>query len=129
MGQIPEEIRLIGELPSTISIDATGLPTSIKFDSTDLPSVIRLEVPTDFPTKITIDASAIPTEIKVVGIPDAIELKGNIPSEINIKIPENLEVPLVYKGDPIRIQMDLKGLTGENGEDLPCFALVPCSRK
>jgi hypothetical protein len=76
---------------------------------------------------IKIDASSIPETIKVTGIPESIEVK--IPSEIKAKleIPENLEIPLVYKGGPVPIQFDSSNLFG--AEDRPCFALVPCEPK
>ena len=71
----------------------------------------------------------MPKTIEVTGIPESIEIKGQIPSEIFIKAPENLEVPLVYKGGPIPIQLDMKSLSNGSDEETPCFALVPCPKK
>jgi hypothetical protein len=120
------EIKLINDvLPNTIEIKADNIPKSIKLDSSSLPSSISLAVP-DFPS-IKIDASGIPDSIKVVGIPDSIEIK--MPSEITAKLelPENLEVPLVYRGGPVPIQFDASNLSG--GDGAPCFQLVPCDPK
>jgi hypothetical protein len=127
---LPVSIDIVGgdEIPHTIEVKAENLPSSITLDASAVPEAIRLEVPADFPTTIRIDASDIPRTIQVVGIPDSIELKGHIPSEILLKAPENLEVPLVYKGGPIPIQFDMKSFKGEGDEDAPCFAIVPCRK-
>jgi hypothetical protein len=76
---------------------------------------------------IRVDGSEIPDVIKVVGIPDVIEVK--MPSEIvaKLEVPENLEIPLVYKGGPVPIQFDTSNLL--EGEERACFALVPCNKK
>jgi hypothetical protein len=128
---LPTKIEIVNKtnIPNVISLVSYNVPSSIRLDSSSLPSAIKLEVPTNFPTSIFLDASGIPKTIQVVGIPDSIELKGNIPSEIKITAPENLEVPLVYKGGPIPLQFDMKSLKGESGEDMPCFAIVPCPKK
>ena len=121
------EIKLLNEhvIPKSIEIKAIDIPSSITLDTSSLPNFISLVIPT-FPD-IKIDASEIPETIRVVGIPDSIEVK--IPSEITAKleIPDNLEIPLVYKGGPVPIQFDSSNLFG--GEDRPCFALVPCEPK
>jgi len=125
---IPREIRIVNDtyIPKTIAIIADNIPQSIKLESDNIPSIIHLIIPDNFPKSISIDASGIPDKIQVVGIPESIELKGHIPSEITIKAPENLEIPLVYKGGPIPIQFNMDNLIGANGEDMPCFAIVPC---
>jgi hypothetical protein len=121
------EIKLLNDnvIPKTIEIKAIDIPKSISIDSGNLPSFISLVVP-EFP-EIKIDASGIPEVIQVMGIPDSIEVK--MPSEITAKleIPENLEIPLVYRGGPVPIQFDTSNLLGN--EDRPCFALVPCDPK
>lgn len=124
---LPQQISLIGNVPETIRIDS-DIPSAISLDTSNLPGAIKLEIPSILPA-ISLDTSSLPQTIKVNGIPDTIELKGHIPSEIFVKVPENLEVPLVYKGPPIPIKFDEKAFTGENGEDLPCFAIVPCPKK
>jgi len=121
------EIRILNDnvIPKTIEIKSSDVPKSIVLDSSSLPNFISVMVP-EFPT-IKIDGSSIPDTIKVVGIPDSIEIK--MPSEITAKleIPENLEIPLVYKGAPVPIQFDSSNLLGPEGG--PCFALVPCDPK
>jgi len=54
-----------------------------------------------------------------------------MPSEItaNVKVPDNFEIPLVYRGGPIPVQMDIKNLTGSTDDDTPCFAIIPCAKK
>jgi len=48
--------------------------------------------------------------------------------ESNFKhVPENLEVPLVYRGGPVPVQFDSSSLAAD-GEQV-CFALVPCGKK
>ena len=128
--KIPTKIAVVQEIPIPMVITVESkLPTIITIDGSTLPGFISLSVPDNFPTMISIDASGIPKTIQVIGVPESIELKGNIPSEIKVTIPDNLEIPLVYKGGPIPIKFDEKALLGENGEDLPCFAIVPCPRK
>jgi hypothetical protein len=123
---IVHEFTIINDsLPSKIEVVATNLPTSIRLDSSELPNFISLLVPT-LPD-IKIDASGIPDSIRVVGIPDVINV--NMPSEIKarLELPENLEIPLVYKGGPVPVQFDSSNLLGD--DDRPCFALVPCGSK
>jgi len=127
---LPEKIAIESNIPSVIKLESEqiipnkitieGIPDPIKIDASDIPTAITLEVPEDLPRSIKLDAS---------GIPDFIELRGNIPSEITAKlvVPENLEIPLVYKGGPVPIKLDTTSLVGEN-DDLPCFALVPCKK-
>lgn len=122
---IPEVIEIKGtSIPKSIELDASNVPRAIKLDTSDLPSAIPLEVPKDFGIKL--DASDVPETIQVVGIPDAIELKGEIPKEIiaKLEVPENIEIPLVYKGGPV--PLELKMPKGESDENGPCFMLVPC---
>jgi hypothetical protein len=138
---IPSEIKIISEalIPSSISLDASGLPSSIFLDSSGVPSVIKLEsnipqfiglkIPDNFPTEIKLNASEIPDQIQVVGIPPVIELKGSVPSTIQLVMPEKPEVEMVYRGAPVpldvKIQLDISKVTGD-GQNLNCVAIVPC---
>jgi hypothetical protein len=125
---LPKEIKIVNEavIPQSIKVDAAEIPNSIKLDTSSLPGMISL-VPIDLPSVIRIDGSEIPETIRVVGIPDSIEVK--MPSEIvaRLEIPENIEIPLVYKGGPVPIQFDASNLMG--GDEQACFALVPCNKK
>jgi len=125
IGDIPREIRIYAdtEIPSQIEL-VSQLPSSILLDTSSLPGAIYLEVPEKFPD-ISIVGN-IPTTIQVVGIPDVITIQGSIPSEIIMRPPENLEIPLVFKGGPIPVQFDLKSPSGDTGE-APCFALTRCT--
>ena len=131
--EFPEEMPKIqidvSDLPKTIGIDASEMPKSIFLDASAIPGAILLQVPENFPHQIQIDASSIPANIRVIGIPDSIELKGSLPSEIKLTLPEGLEVPLVYKGGPIPIKFDETMFQNADGEDAPCFAIIPCQKK
>ena len=125
---IPKEIKIINEsvMPSVIKIDSSGLRESIKIDASSIPGHIKL-IPLNIPESIRLDGSEIPDTIKVVGMPDSIEVR--MPSEIvaKLQVPENLEIPLVYRGGPVPIQFDNSNLSGM--DDQTCFALVPCNKK
>lgn len=130
LNPLPNEIRIINEtnLPSSIALSIINLAEAIKVDASSIPTSIDL-VAINLPEKILIDASDIPDKIQVIGIPSAIELKGQIPSEIFVKVPENMEIPLVYKGGPIPVQFDLGKLGDPNDDGPPCFAITPCPKR
>ena len=125
---IPKEIKVVSEsaIPTVIKIDHSEMPKMIKIDASSIPGHIDL-LPVNIPERIVVDGSDIPDVIRVVGIPDSIEVK--MPSEIvaKLQIPENLEIPLVYRGGPVPVQFDNSNLLG--GEEQACFALVPCNKK
>lgn len=126
---IPTEISLITDgLPDVIKV-VSDLPSVVSLDATSLPSIIHVELLQSIPETIMIDATGIPTEIQVTGIPETIELVHNIPERVMLDVPEDLEVPLVYKGGPIPIQFDPQNLSGDLDADTPCFAIVPCPGK
>jgi PKD repeat protein len=126
--RIPSEIRITSdtEIPKSIFLDATSVPTIIQIKS-DIPEFIGLNIPDNFPREIKIDASGIPSQIQVVGIPPVIEINGNIPSTIQLLMPEKPEIEMVYKGSPIdvKIQLDISKITGDD-QKLNCVAIVPC---
>ena len=124
-----DEIKIIHNLPMEIELNSENIPENIKIDSSDIPGVIDLKLDNNFPSVLKIDASGMPENIQVVGIPESIELKGIIPDIINISAPEDLEIPLVYRGGPIPIKFDETAFKNEDGEDFPCFAIVPCPPK
>lgn len=124
--EIPHIIRVESNIPERIVLDASNIPEAIKLDTKDIPEFIKLAIPESWP-EILINASAIPHEIRVVGIPETIELKGTIPSEITIKAPEDLEIPLVYRGGPIPLEFGVKNF-GKDEMDEPCFAIIPCKK-
>lgn len=125
---IPREIRVLPpEQDMVVKLDATEMPKTVTLDASDVPTVIKLQVDENFPKTILLDASQVPDKIQVVGIPPAIEIIGNIPTEIQLKMPENPEIEMVYKGAPLelKITLDTSKLTGE-GETAQCVAIVPC---
>jgi PKD repeat protein len=126
--RLPSEIRIVTEadIPKSIFLDATSVPTIIQIKS-DIPEFIGLNIPEDFPREIKIDASGIPSQIQVVGIPPVIEINGNIPSTIQLLMPEKPEIEMVYKGAPIdvKIQLDISKISGDD-QKLNCVAIVPC---
>jgi hypothetical protein len=125
--ELPKQITIVSEavIPEKIQLEvaAGSIPEAIRLEH-ELPNAIRLEAP-DLPSTITVEG--IPEFIQVKGIPESIEVK--MPSEIvaRLEVPENLEVPLVYKGGPVPMTFDTSNLLGD-GEH-PCFALVPCDPK
>lgn len=124
---MPKEIRVVADsIPDSIAINASSVPNSIAIDASSVPGVISLVAP-DLPSVIKLDGSGIPDLIRVTGVPESIEVR--MPSEIvaRLEVPENLEVPLVYRGDPVPIKFD-SSVISENGEQM-CFALVPCGKK
>lgn len=123
----PREIRIVNDtfIPEKIFIDATKIPSSISLES-NLPTHIKV-VAVDIPSSIYLDGTGIPSAIQVKGIPSFIELIGNIPSEITVKVPENLHIPLVYEGGPIPFRFDSQESTTD--DDQPCFHITPCPKR
>ena len=141
---IPKEIRLMHDLPD--KIDVAGIPDSIKLDApesikldapetikldaTALPEEIKLIVPPDFPSIIRLDATGIPAKIQVEGIPEVIELVHDLPNKIELVMPENPKVEMVYEGSPIelKIQLDIDSALADTSEG-PCVMITPCRTK
>ena len=117
---LPTEIKIVGT-PESIKLDATDIPKSILLDATSLPEAIYL-LPKNIPDVISIDGSDLPRTIKVEGIPSVIELKA--PEYIPLKLPENIEIPLVYKGGPIPVTFDISNFVGA-ASDAPRFVILP----
>ncbi len=112
---VPHSIELISDVPSIIRIEH------------DLPNKIIIESLAKIPSIIKIDGSSIPDTIKVVGFPETIQLVG--PSEIKLTIDEDLEVPLVYRGAPIELKLEMpkEWLADDSTtESKNCFMLIPC---
>jgi hypothetical protein len=124
---MPKEIKVTADsVPRVIAVDASAIPESIRIDSGSIPGFISLVAP-DLPSVIRLEGYRIPESISVTGIPESIEVR--MPSEIvaRLEVPENLEVPLVYRGGPVPVQFDSSSLVAD-GEQV-CFALVPCGKK
>jgi len=131
---LPEVVRIVSDLniPNIIQLIATDIPKTIELVAKSIPESIRLEVPNDFPKSIFLDASGIPESIKVVGIPETITLIHNIPSEIYLRKPEDLQIDMVYKGSPldvnVHVDMTLPRLVGSNDPNAQCVMIVPCPK-
>jgi hypothetical protein len=127
---LPEKINLqfSEKIPDKIELAAPESP--IKLDVSDIPEAIKLEVPKDFPKVITLDASGIPEKIQVVGVPSTIEILHDIPDKIEMVMPENPKVEMVYEGSPIDVKIDLnvEKLMGEGEEGGNCVMIVPCPK-
>lgn len=123
-----KDIKIIGpekSLPNEIEI--TGIQ-EIKIKH-DIPSIIHLE---GLPENINV--MGIPDFLEVRGMPSTIELLGmeKIPSIIQLMMPENPVVNMVYNGDPIefKLKIDKSALMQEDEEGKPkgnCFMFVPCN--
>lgn len=116
-GNIPESISLVMDtmIPSKVEIELIN----------PIPDKILIETVTPIPSRIILEAIGIPDELKVTGIPDTIEIVG-FPDFLQLKMPENPEIELVYRGSPIEMKVDLQSIiTDANGQG-QCFTLVPC---
>jgi PKD repeat protein len=90
---IPSEIKLV--VPTIRDINLRH----------SLPEFIELKAP----ETIKIAADDVPREIFLKpadNFPEFIELRG--PQFIEIKVPDDLAIPLVYKGDPIPLDLNIK---------------------
>lgn len=126
---IPTEIELLGKIPETIKIES-NLPSSIVIEGLDkIPKEINLNINEDFPTEINLNASEIPTEIKVTGVPDTIELIHDLPNQIELVMPEDMKIRMVYEDGPIPLKFETSNPFGNDDDDLPCFTLAPCPKK
>ena len=127
---LPEEIALVNrDIPTTIElISKTVIPERIEVEmSRDIPSRITIETLTPIPERILLEAVGIPTELRVVGIPDTIEVTG-FPEFIPLKMPDNAQIEMVYRGAPIELKVDLQPISANNtnGEQSQCVMIVPC---
>jgi hypothetical protein len=125
---LPSEIKIVNDsfIPSSIFVESK-IPEVIQLKNYDIPEFIPLKVQEDFPREILLNASGVPKEIQVVGVPSVIQLQGYIPSVIQLLMPENPEIELVYKGSPIdvKVELDLTKLNGD-GNKTNCVSIVPC---
>jgi hypothetical protein len=123
-----KDIRILGPetpLPDSISlVSDMKIPERISLEH-NLPETIQLEAPKNL--KLDVE---LPDSIRVTGIPDVIEVMGNIPSIIQLVMPEKPEVEMVYRGSPIemKIEMDSLMTEDEDGNQRQCFMLVPCNK-
>jgi hypothetical protein len=128
---IPDEIQVVNKnIPEQIELIAPGLPKKIELEvSREIPNKIILEIPDPIPHTITLDASGVPKSISVNGIPDIIEVKG-FPDGIPILFPDEMpKIELIYKGSPLEMKITMDNLLSQqNGENRPCFMMVPCPR-
>lgn len=110
---VPSTISVISEIPSIITV-VNNIPNEIKLIGINIPDSIPLEI------------KGLPESIQVKGIPNTIELKA--PESIRLKLDENIEVPLVYKGPPIEMKLEMpKEWTTKNPEaNKQCFMISPC---
>lgn len=121
---IPTEIHVINSLPSSIML-VSDVPSVIRVDH-DIPNRIVVESLSRIPDTIRIEHD-IPDQIRVVGCPETIELV--FPQDkIKLTIDDNLEVPLVYRGSPIEMKIEMpKFFTVDPDEDdgYPRVKIVP----
>ena len=127
---IPAEIRVLHNVPDVIELRATDVPRTIFLKNLDIPDFIELRMADDMPRKLQLELVGLRETIQLVGAPTAIQLVGNIPTQIQLVMPEKPEVEMVYRGDPInvKVHLDMNKLLGES-EDAQCVAIVPCQRR
>jgi hypothetical protein len=123
---LPKEIHVINNsLPSCISV-VSDIPSVIKIEH-DLPNRIVIESIAKIPSVIKIDGSDIPDQIKVVGFPESIELVFPQVS-IPLTLDENLEIPMVFKGAPIELKIEMPKWfqnMDEDDDEYPRVKIVP----
>tara|TARA_Y100000034_G_scaffold38278_2_gene47041 strand:- start:18603 stop:20441 length:1839 start_codon:yes stop_codon:yes gene_type:complete len=112
---LPDSISLVSELK---------IPEKISLEH-NLPETIQLEAPDN----LVFDVN-MPDSLRVTGIPDVIEVMSNIPSIIQLVMPERPEVEMVYRGSPIEMKVEMEPLmsTDEDGKKRQCFMFVPCNQ-
>lgn len=124
--KVPEgfgkDIKIIGPedpLPESIELK---VPERISLEH-NLPETIQLEAPKNLKLDVN-----LPEYLEVKGIPDTIEVMSNIPSIIQMVMPEKPEVEMVYRGSPIEMKIEMDSLLNEDedGKKRPCFTLTPC---
>ena len=128
-------IKIEHNIPTVIKLQSDGWPTSIKLDS---PTFIKLDtsdafpitlsVPKDFPSIIRLEAIGIPEKIQVEGIPNVIRVEHDIPQTIDLVLPENPKVEMVFNGPPIEMKVNLVTDLSEDDDENngPCVMIVPC---
>ena len=126
---IPDEIRVLHNLPNTIELRATDIPTTIFLKNGDIPDFIELRMAKDMPKTFQMELVGVPESIQLVGAPTTIQLVGNIPTSIQLVMPDKPEIEMVYRGDPInvKVQLDMAKLLGD-GEEGECVRIIPCKR-
>jgi len=134
---IPNSIRLdAGSLPEAVDLVFKGNP--IKLDTSDMPTVIKLE--SDIPERILVEMpEPIPKTITLEhNLPDKIILEG--PASIELKIPENLGIPLVfpdempevemvYRGAPVEVKITMDEILDKEADGRNCVMITPCPIK
>lgn len=99
-----EGVRLIGEVPDTITIIATDIPKSIPIDASSLLTTrILVEPAPNFPKVLKVD---MPDTLKVTGFPTSIPLIFS-QEYIQLRMPENPVVDMRYTGGPIDVRVEL----------------------
>ena len=123
---LPEEIQIVNRnVPEEIELVVND-PIRVELDR-EIPDKIVIEAP-NLPEKILLEAVGIPDQIEVSGIPDSIEVTG-FPEFIPLKMPDNPEIEMVYKGAPIEVKVDLQPIMAQqdaNGNPKNCVMIVPC---
>lgn len=128
---IPREIKILP--PDTNDMIFRVEVEQPRFESIklDIQDSIKIDLPDSFP-KISFDKDSFP-EIKVTGIPDSIAIEHNIPTKIEIDWSEaakNFSIPPVSV-QPLEVKLNFTfdRLTSEHGDEVQCFAILPCGKK
>ena len=123
---IPVQLNFVGEnIPDEIELVYKGEP--IKLETTK----ITIEMEKDIPDRITID----PIKIDASDIPKTITLEG---STIELLVPENIGIPLifpekmpevemVYKGAPIEVKITMDEIMAD-ADRQNCVMITPCGK-
>lgn len=98
-----EGVKLVGEVPDTITVIATEIPKSIPIDASSLPTKILVEPAPNFPSVLRVE---MPDTLKVTGFPTSIPLVFS-QEYIQLRMPENPVVDMRYTGGPIDVRVEL----------------------
>ena len=139
---IPKSIKIFGPdspIPDSISFDGPEeinlvyKGEGIKLDTSDVS--IRLEMPQEIPDKIIVE-SHIPERIVLdaTDIPDRIILEGPesiplfLPEDIAVplKMPENPEVEMVWRGSPVEVKITMDEIIDRDADGRNCVMITPC---
>ena len=122
---IPTEINLVGnKVPSEIQLVYDKDPIPIQLET---PKSIKLEfegkIPIETPDPIVVD-----TNVKL-DAPDGINLVLPKNAGIPLIFPEEMpSVEMVYRGSPIDVKISLDESITKDDENNPCVMIVPCAK-
>jgi hypothetical protein len=128
---IPNSIKLDGsEVPDEVDLVYRGKPIPVKVETS-----VKLDMEQKIPEKILVEMpQPIPEKIIVEGIPDRLILDApesiqlEIPEDIGIplRMPEDAEIEMVYRGAPIEVKITMDEILNKEADGRNCVMITPC---